>query len=111
MDGLEFRPEPLPESLPLRQTRPRPRSDVNGHLNQEGWPVAVHRQSVEPDRQVAAVAGAECRSLLTAAQWVGAAARRADMVLREFSLCAHFEQFPNCNKNSEPVELLDSGGT
>ena len=64
MDGLEFRPEPLPESLPLRQTRPRPRSDVNGHLNQEGWPVAVRRQSVEPDRQVAAVAGAEAQKFI-----------------------------------------------
>jgi len=59
MVGLEFRPESLPESLPLRQTRPRPRPDVNGHLlNQEGRPVAVRHQSVKPDRQVAAAADA-----------------------------------------------------
>src|SRR6267378_2097223 len=88
MDGLEFRPEPLPKSLPLRQTRPRPQSDVNGHLNEEGWPVAVRRQSVESDRQVAAVAGAEAQKFINRCAMGWAAACRADMVLREFSLCA-----------------------
>src|SRR5437667_2913536 len=66
MDGLEFRPEPLPESLPLRQTRPRPRPDVNGHLlSQEGQPVALRHQSVKPDRQVAAVADAEALKFIS----------------------------------------------
>ncbi|PYU85388.1 MAG: hypothetical protein DMG51_08935 [Acidobacteria bacterium] len=45
MVGLEFRPEPLPESLPMRQTRPRIRSDVNDHLEQKG---PTMQQSLTP---------------------------------------------------------------
>src|SRR6266478_2524498 len=107
MDGLEFRPEPLPESLPLRQTRPRPRSDVNGHLNQEGWPVAVRRQSVEPDRQVAAVAGAEAQKFINrcAMGW-GRCMPRGHGASRIQSL----RTFRTVIRIQSLVELLDSGG-